>query len=135
MKGHYKMNFSWSSEYSVNNAVLDQHHQNLIKLFDDSYKILTENKSTTDTIMMISQLTTYSIFHFNEEERIMRSVNYPGLEKHIQEHKDFIAKIQEFKGQINDDSIKLKEDIFLFLYDWLISHIQYSDQKYVGYLK
>lgn len=128
-------NYEWTSELSVGNLVLDQHHQNLIKLFDVADEILTQMKPSTQTSKIISELTTYSIFHFSEEERLMRASGYKNLEEHILEHKDFADKIQEFRDNLCNKPENLNEQIFLFLYNWLITHIKHSDKKYEGALK
>lgn len=128
-------NYEWSNEFSVGNLVLDQHHQNLINLFNVADDILTQVKPSTQVTKVISELTTYSIFHFSEEERLMRSACYEGLEDHILEHKNFIAKIQEFKDNLSNKPEYINEEIFLFLYDWLVTHIRQSDKKYEEALK
>ncbi len=124
-------NYIWSNEFSVGNLVLDQHHQNLIHLFNEAYEVLTQMKPSTETRKLVSELTTYSIFHFSEEEKMMRAAGYEGLESHILEHQNFITKIHAFKDDMDNKTESLNEEIFLFLYDWLITHIQQSDKKYV----
>ncbi|PKM94394.1 MAG: hemerythrin [Firmicutes bacterium HGW-Firmicutes-1] len=125
-------NYIWSKDYSVGNTILDQHHQNLIKLFNDAFETIKADKPFSETNKIISELTTYSIFHFHEEEKLMKAAGYVDLEDHKKEHAEFIAKVKEFKQNISDDNSKLNEDIFLFLYDWLINHINITDKKYVS---
>lgn len=122
--------FEWNKEYSVGNVILDQHHQNLIKLFNDAYEILSESKPFIETNKVLSELVTYAIFHFHEEEKLMKNAGYEELEKHIKEHKEFSNKVNEFKNSISVDNAQLNEEIFLFLYNWLINHIQVMDKKY-----
>ncbi len=132
-KGWYIMSkYAWSNDYSVGNEILDQHHRNLIKLFNDAYETIKENKPFTETNKILSELTTYSIFHFYEEEKIMKNVGYAELENHKKQHSEFISKINEFKNNISAENSTLNEEIFLFLYNWLVNHICISDKKYVS---
>lgn len=128
-------NYEWNSEFSVGHPVLDQHHKNLINLFNDAYEILTQIRPSTEIKKILSELTTYSIFHFNEEEKLMKAVSFYDLENHVLEHKDFIAKVGDFKENLSNKTENLNEEIFLFLYEWLITHIKQKDQMYIEALK
>jgi hemerythrin-like metal-binding protein len=121
-------------DYSVQNPVLDDHHKNLLKLFNDAYDLIISNAPVENTIKLLSELKVYSIFHFSEEEKLMRAANYPNLDEHIIEHKKFIEDVTKFKDAISEQTAELNEEIFLFLSDWLIHHIQKTDRKYIEFL-
>ncbi len=125
------LNYSWSEDYSVSNPVLDDHHKNLLHLFNEAYELIINDASSDKTIKIISELRIYSIFHFNEEEKLMKQSNYPLLEAHIQEHQKFIEDVTKFKKSISTENRALNEEIFIFLSDWLVSHIQKTDKLYV----
>jgi len=128
------LNYTWSMDYSVHNPVLDDHHKNLLKLFNDAYDLIISQAPMEDTIKLLSELKVYSIFHFSEEEKLMRAANYPDYEEHLLEHKKFIDDVTKFKEAISEQTAELNEEIFLFLSDWLIHHIQKTDRKYIDYL-
>ncbi|MCF8018535.1 MAG: bacteriohemerythrin [Vallitaleaceae bacterium] len=128
------LNYTWSMDYSVQNSVLDDHHKNLLKLFNDAYDLIISNAPVENTIKLLSELKVYSIFHFSEEEKLMRAANYPYYEEHVKEHKKFIEDITKFKDAISEQTAELNEEIFLFLSDWLIHHIQKTDRKYIEFL-
>jgi hemerythrin-like metal-binding protein len=121
-------------DYSVHNLVLDDHHKNLLKLFNDAYNLIVSKAPVENTIKLLSELKVYSIFHFTEEEKLMRAANYPGYEEHVIEHKKFIEDVTKFKDAISEQTAELNEEIFLFLSDWLIHHIQKTDRKYIDFL-
>ncbi|PKM58001.1 MAG: hypothetical protein CVU98_03210 [Firmicutes bacterium HGW-Firmicutes-3] len=128
------LNYTWSMDYSVHNLVLDDHHKNLLKLFNDAYNLIVSKAPVENTIKLLSELKVYSIFHFTEEEKLMRAANYPGYEEHVIEHKKFIEDVTKFKDAISEQTAELNEEIFLFLSDWLIHHIQKTDRKYIDFL-
>lgn len=128
------LNYSWSDDYSVGNPILDDHHKNLLNLFNSAYELIIHDKPAEQTIKLISELKVYSIFHFTEEEKLMAKAAYPELDNHIKEHKKFIAEVEKFKDQISDNTRELNEEIFIFLSDWLISHIQKTDKRYMDHL-
>ncbi len=86
------------------------------------------------TIKLLSELKVYSIFHFNEEEKLMRNSNYEGIDAQVIQHKKFIDEVEKFKSQIGDNTRELNEEIFIFLSNWLINHIQKIDMLYKGQL-
>lgn len=125
------LNYSWSDEYSVNNSVLDDHHKNLLKLFNDAYTLIINDGPPEKTTELLSELKVYSIFHFSEEEKLMKKTNFDGLDAHIVEHKKFIAEVKKYKSELGGNTREINEEIFIFLSDWLISHIQKTDKLYI----
>lgn len=126
------LNYSWSDDYSVGNSVLDDHHKNLLNLFNDAYKLITTDAGSEQTIKLISELRVYAIFHFSEEEKLMAKANYPNLDEHIKAHKTFVDEVDKFKQALSGNTAELNEEIFIFLSNWLINHIQKIDKQYQG---
>ena len=60
----------------------------------------------------------------------MEEANYPDLKAHRQQHRDMINKLDKFLVDYESRGYKTLEDISLFLKDWLIAHINGTDQKY-----
>lgn len=130
------MRLVWNPELTVGNLELDQHHQNLFRILDETYNLVI-NKQDSDsftTIKIISELKVYTIFHFHEEEKLMQRGNYPDYENHKRIHQDFITKINDLKERISLDTIELNEEIYILLSSWLVEHIQNEDQKYKSYI-
>lgn len=126
------LNYTWSDDYSVHNPVLDDHHKNLLGLFNEAYALIINEAPSVQTIKLVSELKVYAIFHFGEEEKLMKAANYPDMYAHIEEHKKFIGEVEAFKAAISGNTQALNEDIFLFLANWLISHIQKTDMQYAN---
>jgi hemerythrin-like metal-binding protein len=129
------MNFVWDNSYSVNNEIIDSQHQRLLGLFDDTYKLLATPDTTYKTIELISELLVYSIFHFSEEERLMKEANFEGLDAHILEHASFIKQVNIFKTESILHSKNLDEEVFLFLADWIVNHIKETDSMYIDAIR
>ncbi len=126
------LNYSWSQDYSVDDPVIDDHHKNLLKLFNDAYSLLVNDEPITETIKLLHELKMYTVFHFSEEEKRMLANNYDGYEKHKEMHEAFIAKVSDLLQKVDVDPRVLNEDIFIFLNSWLIEHIQKVDKLYKG---
>lgn len=128
------LHYSWSEDFSVGDLVLDDHHRNLLNLFNDSYQLIVSDAPSEQIIKLISELKVYAIFHFAEEEKKMKAAGYDGLDIQIVEHQKFIENISRFEADLSKSSKATAEEIFLFLNNWLIKHIQKEDMKFKGRL-
>jgi len=71
----------WSEKFSVGVRVLDQQHQQLIKLLNlliaTQGTINTRSETISDTLIA---MTRYAQAHFQAEEKLMEDYGFPGLE-------------------------------------------------------
>lgn len=122
---------AWDQRFSVGNDELDHQHKQLFHLInileestDDSTKLL-EN-----TLM---QLVDYLETHFKAEENYMKEIQYPNLEKHHQEHAEFVMTTLKFVKSFQKNGKVIKGDVISYLKDWLLTHILHSDVKFAKY--
>jgi len=121
---------TWSDSYSVKVAEIDRQHQQLVKLINDLHSAMLERKAKDTLGKIIDQLAGYTVNHFATEEKYFAKFNYPETASHKKEHENFVAKVSDFKKGFDDGRILLSMDIMNFLKDWLVKHIQGTDQKY-----
>ncbi len=107
----------------------DQH----IVIFDYMNKIhfgLKDRKGQEYIAPIIVDLTDYTEKHFDNEEKWMQSINYPGLNGQITAHRALIARLREIIEQVkNGEEVNLIE-VMGFLKQWLEGHIISTDKKY-----
>lgn len=122
----------WKDEYSVHDAEIDQHHQQLIRYIQVLDNPATREKAEDDFLqMMIDGLVDYAGYHFAAEEKKMVDAAYPGLEAHRREHADFAKDAEIFRRTFLEGSPRLEKALLGYLKDWLVSHILTSD-RYLG---
>lgn len=124
------LNYSWSKDYSVNDPMIDDHHQNLLKIFSKVSDLLSEKEKGEELRHLMKELQFYTIFHFTEEEKRMSAANYSRLEQHMMEHKSFIEELEKSRARLDENPDEVAEDLFLFLNHWLLDHIQKEDMLY-----
>ena len=82
--------------------------------------------------------TTWDIntkLHFAREEKFFAQTGYPGALLHKQEHDNLTRQVVDVQHKYAAGaSATLSLDVLHFLKDWLIQHIQGSDQKYRPHL-
>ena len=112
----------WNEGLSVDNEMIDNQHKELFRLIDDFYHGIASKKGKKAMVQVIDRLEKYMHEHFNFEEFKMKMANYPELDAHMKEHKEFIE----------EGRLLLSLEITSFVKEWITNHIQISDKKYVG---
>jgi hemerythrin-like metal-binding protein len=125
----------WRDSYSVGDDRMDSQHKRLVVMlnnFNDSLSKGHGKEKLYDTLM---GLVDYTKKHFKDEEALMESINYPGLEDHKREHKELTRQVVDFAKKYNAGETAITIELMHFLRDWLINHIQGEDKRYGEHLK
>jgi len=122
--------FEWREEYSVNVDEIDQQHKKLIQMINDLHTAMKEKKAKDVIEDVLKRMESYVEEHFNTEEKYFDKFDYPEAEEHIQEHDQFVEKVEEFIEDYMDGKMMLSMKLINFLKDWLTNHIKGTDQKY-----
>jgi hemerythrin len=80
-------------------------------------------------------LVKYTKFHFAREEKFLPETGYPAAGPHKQQHEALTRQVLDVQKKYNAGATAtLSVDVMQFLKNWLISHIQGSDQSYRPHL-
>lgn len=109
----------FTDEMSVGNDDIDEQHMQFINIIN--CLMLGEREKGYEALL------EYAKHHFAHEEKIMKSVGYPGLRKHIKLHRDFVKTLKNMKDASS-------EEIHKYTVNWLINHIMKVDKQYSSYL-
>ncbi|TCO10536.1 bacteriohemerythrin [Natronoflexus pectinivorans] len=123
----------WNDNFSVNNQTIDNEHQSLFKALNDFYEGLRNKASNENMSRLIENLINYTKTHFTNEEDFMRSINYPKIEDHIKEHREFIAKTEDFYTKFKSGKLLVSFEVTNFIKDWITNHIMTEDKQYAAF--
>lgn len=131
--------FDWDTRLELDIPSIDEQHQHFFKLGRHIEQLLLVHcaKVTDQQLLnLLYELRDYVTYHFYEEERFMREINYPELAAHELSHKSFLNYINAI------DYTKLCEKpyeeltyIHEQLVNWVFSHMVQEDQKITPYYK
>ena len=121
---------TWEKKFSVENNTIDTQHKKLIDLINQLFDSMREGKSKDILENLLKALVDYTVYHFDEEEKMMKAVNYANYEPHIKIHETFVAKIKEFQQEYADGNSYISLEVINFLKDWILNHILVQDQQY-----
>lgn len=132
--------FKWQENHSLGITEIDRQHQQLFVIAKNLYDLIAtkENRSADnydEIVRAIDELTDYTIYHFDYEEKLMTERNYPDLEEHAKEHNTFIDKLKALQDQdIDTYQTKITIELLDFVAKWVSSHILDTDKNYVSHL-
>lgn len=118
--------------------LIDRQHQEYASLVDQLFVMARcGNVSRTALSAKVDAVLKYAVEHFDAEEHLMHSVNYPAYTEHRAKHNIFRAKTDTLLVEINDD---LDTDTFTirlsrWLIEWFCVHVQAEDLKLATFLK
>lgn len=122
----------WNEQLTIGHGILDAQNRELMQCLHELQTATLEHR-TLLAVYCITRLKHMVRNHFSTEEAVLKKSSYPGLQKHIEAHRDFSAKLVEL--QIKSISQDVTVEMVEYLSDWLVKHIQGSDRKYISYLK
>ena len=79
----------------------------------------------------LEKLVGYSERHFATEERLMAEHGYPGVEGHIQSHREFSSSLTRMLAEIKQHKHSMAPlKLNLLAAIWLFEHITRDDKKF-----
>ena len=126
---------TWTDKLSVGIKVIDEDHKRLVAMVNELYDSMQAGHGKEALGRILNDLVQYTKVHFAREERFFAETGYPAGDAHKREHDTLTNQVLEVQQKyISGASAALSIDVLRFLKDWLIRHIQGSDQKYRPHL-
>ncbi len=125
--------FEWDDSIALGIPTVDAQHKALFGWINTLDEAVRNGNGAEAVGEVIWKLITYVSEHFNEEERLMLSYNYPGLAAHRKEHDKFVLRLREIQVNYNDGH-EMSENVLDFLTEWLVCHIKGTDQGYSQFI-
>lgn len=127
-------NIAWSDQLYIGNPKIDDEHKQLIRIANSLLRAMKEGRSKNDFAKILHDLREYTVFHFTNEEEFMRSVGYPDLNRHVDQHNQLKKKVKDFQYAIFHGEEVVHEQVRDLLKEWLVGHILECDLKIKAYV-
>jgi len=121
---------TWNEKYSVKIPSIDEQHKKLVSIINELYTSMKNGKSRDQLAKTLKDLVEYTKSHFSYEESLLEKAGYQDLNEHKGQHKTFVEKISATCKDYENGNLFMSIDICNFLQNWLLHHIQGTDQKY-----
>jgi len=133
-------NIVWDEEFSVQVEKIDNQHKKIIDKINELSSIINKmgnvvaEKDKEKVGLIVDFMMGYAKVHFDTEEEYFKEFKYPYTEEHIQEHKKYLEKTEEFKKKFHQGK-KIHDEIDNYLRNWWVNHILIADHKYIEHFK
>ncbi len=126
----------WTSGMSVDVKLLDNDHKKLAILINDLHDGVRAGSAREQLERIFDEIIAYSRIHFDHEELLLDEAGYSGAAEHKREHGHKIEQVKEMQARFRSgaglaDELKVLNE----LKDWLVNHVQSSDQEFVAHLR
>lgn len=123
----------WDDNLLTNIKAIDDQHKHFVSILNDLY-VHFSNLSPQEILdKTISELVSYASVHFTTEEGYMEKYNFSGVEEHKQIHNELRSKLEELLNNYNKIGKDALPQLFDFLENWLVQHLDLYDRKYAEY--
>ena len=119
----------WKDSYLIGDAQIDAQHRHFFELADAF--VAAEGRAALTTCAMAIYKHTRE--HFGHEEALMRQVNFPGRQQHVEWHNRMIGRLNALSLAIQADRVN-KQDLMDLTEDWALNHIPVHDAQLSAYL-
>ena len=125
----------WDDKYSIGISIIDEQHKKLFGIINRTIYAKENSNDIEELKEVLEEMTEYALEHFETEEAYMTMFNYPEYEYHNEEHYGFITKTNEYFDRVVNGDYHISNELLEYLKQWLVSHIQITDRKYVDCFK
>jgi hemerythrin-like metal-binding protein len=123
----------WKDEYALGIPAVDLQHQ---RMFDCIAGMATTGPNPlvgAPAACSIVQFADLLRQHFSLEEHMMRSLHYPALDSHIEQHRQFQADVDELGKTSPVSPGGVAHETIAGFQAWQREHVATSDRLYVEF--
>jgi hemerythrin len=131
------MTIQWDESLRLGVPATDSQHEEIFAYFDKLTDALQTGDARKEVAELLAFLADYADTHFEDEEGLMVSVKYPGLNAQLMQHAQFKENIKTLAGLLSAgvplQEIAIKADAILIRY--FILHVRKLDRDLVDHVK
>ena len=120
---------NWSKDYEIGIKIVDQQHEKLLNMINKLEGSMGKENVLKVMGDILRGLVDYVKFHFQDEEKVMKRIAYPELERHKKLHEELVRQVTEILIKIKKGEVITAHELMGFLQRWLLDHIMAEDKK------
>jgi hemerythrin len=82
----------WDSSWNIGHAEIDTQHQKWVEIFNRLHRaVFSQDDKVINEVQRVTlkEILDYTRYHFDSEEKLMKTTSYPDSYNHWRLHKDF----------------------------------------------
>ena len=118
--------------------LIDVQHEAYLDLVEQLFALCQRGDVPRATLESeLGKVLSYAVEHFDTEEHLMLSLEYPYYAEHLAKHNVFRSHADEFVGELRSglstDALTIR--LTTWLVEWIVEQIRVDDLKLATYLK
>jgi hemerythrin-like metal-binding protein len=126
--------FEWKNEYLMGVTAIDEQHKQLFRMGARFRDAIAAHKGKAMLEELLDSLARYMEGHFQVEERLMTSIDYPEREQHMAQHRDLHERLLNLQKRF-DGGETITIQVLQFLSAWLNEHTATTDGRLGAYYR
>ena len=127
--------FRFGSQWSVLVDDMDDEHNKIFDYCNEIHLKVKNGAKQEDALPILKDLASFTTYHFAEEERMMKTHNYPEFDSQKRAHTALLANVGDTIKNIEEGVRVNMISVIVFLTEWLKGHILGEDIKYGKYFE
>ncbi|MBH9552079.1 bacteriohemerythrin [Inhella gelatinilytica] len=127
--------FEWTPDMEIDGGAIDDDHRQLIALINQLHEHTVAGRGHVVVGQVLEKLIRYTQEHFQREEAVMATVDYPLTAEHHHQHERFADRMQELHHLHASHSLAVSSMLSLACRDWLSLHIRRSDRDLAQHIQ
>lgn len=118
--------------------LIDQQHESYLDLVERFFNFSGHQADRKILGHELDKVFAYAVEHFDTEEYLMRSMQYPWLKEHSDKHATFRDNVDGFSAELLNSDLNLHTfttRLAEWLVEWFAEQVQVDDRKLAGFLK
>lgn len=117
--------------------MIDEQHKEWFTRAENLFEAGKKGQAKEEVGKMLEFLDSYTRKHFADEEKYMKSINYPAYDEQKKAHEGFIAQLDKLRVDYEESGGSLSVIIGAnkMVIDWLTKHISNMDKKIGDYVR
>lgn len=131
------MEIKWTSDLTCGDPHIDNQHKEMIKRINAIHLALNNQLTDDEIYKIIDFLNGYIMFHFDDEEKLMKKHDYKGAIYHKMEHDKLTKEVKQYRKQLDEKGLSRAylAQMQAFLINWFINHIKKTDTLLASFLE
>jgi hemerythrin len=124
---------AWNDSFLIGIPEIDKQHEHMFDILNRVEAAMQAGGQKRDVIRTLSELASYTRYHFSAEENLMRASGFPGTAEHVRRHQTMQSQAEDYTDDIYAGRTVVMLKLLAALKDGLSHHILEDDHRFASY--
>ena len=126
---------SFDDSLMTGDPLVDAQHRKLYEKVNELQDAIRASRERGCIDDLVDDVVRLAQAHFTDEEALMESHDYPGLDEQRRLHEEFRTDVARMRSEFESDGCGVPLRFAVFLHEWLVRHMRLEDRKIVAYIR